>query len=160
LLECYDITSAIQIQFTAHKHIISYNAGFLHVRSFSSSSGSGTTALWVHHELADHGSNSISSVLKLKRVDSNISKTPQGRRERKHEAASSAEVQDLADKLLSAGYSDVSTTSSSSSAIPKVVHCKQQEQLVNKKNSVLPQQQDPMIDQAAGLLLLLSSAAR
>ena len=152
------------------------------MRSFSASGSAATTALWVHQDLADNGSNSISSVLKLKRVEHNGSKTTtEGRRERKKEAASSVEVKDIAGALLSAGYSDVTvpmkrTMKESSSAkcfaIPKVVLCQQQEQH-SKMSLSLPvtthhstyyettnyRQSHQEIDQAAGLLLSLSSAA-
>ena len=146
------------------------------MRSFSASGSAATTALWVHQDLADNGSNSISSVLKLKRVDHNGSKTTtEGRRERKREAASSVEVKDIAGALLSAGYSDVTpmkpTTKESSSAkcfaIPKVILCQQQEQhlpVTTHHTTCHYQtttycQSHQEIDQAAGLLLSLSSAA-
>ena len=95
------------------------------MRSFSAS-GSATTALWVHQELADHGSDSISSVLKLKRVEppGEASKTPEGRRERKNEASNAVEVQGLG--ALVAEYNYVAGMSSSSFPIPKVVLCQQE----------------------------------
>ncbi len=65
--------------------------GFVHVRSFSAT-GSTTTALWVNQDLAKRGTSSISSVLMLKRVEpSESSKTAEGRRVRKEEAASTVE---------------------------------------------------------------------
>ena len=65
--------------------------GFVHVRSFSAT-GSTTTALWVNQDLAKRGTNSIASVLMLKRVEpSESSKTAEGRRVRKEEAASTVE---------------------------------------------------------------------
>mmetsp|Transcript_23468 Transcript_23468/g.34902 ORF Transcript_23468/g.34902 Transcript_23468/m.34902 type:complete len:382 (+) Transcript_23468:179-1324(+) len=65
--------------------------GFVHVRSFSAT-GSTTTALWVNQDLAKRGTKSISSVLMLKRVEpSESSKTAEGRRVRKEEAASTVE---------------------------------------------------------------------
>mmetsp|Transcript_22261 Transcript_22261/g.27293 ORF Transcript_22261/g.27293 Transcript_22261/m.27293 type:complete len:371 (+) Transcript_22261:160-1272(+) len=65
--------------------------GFVHVRSFSAT-GSTTTALWVNQDLARRGTKSISSVLMLKRVEpSESSKTAEGRRVRKEEAANTVE---------------------------------------------------------------------
>uniref|UniRef100_A0A7S2P136 HSF-type DNA-binding domain-containing protein n=1 Tax=Leptocylindrus danicus TaxID=163516 RepID=A0A7S2P136_9STRA len=65
--------------------------GFVHVRSFSTT-GQTTTALWVNQDLAKRGSNSISSVLLLKRVDPcPEAKTAEGRRVRKEEAAHTVE---------------------------------------------------------------------
>ncbi len=65
--------------------------GFVHVRSFSAT-GSTTTALWVNQDLAKRGTRSISSVLMLKRVEpSESSKTAEGRRVRKEEAANTVE---------------------------------------------------------------------
>lgn len=65
--------------------------GFVHVRSFSAT-GTTTTALWVNQDLAKRGTKSISSVLMLKRVEpSESSKTAEGRRVRKEEAASTVE---------------------------------------------------------------------
>lgn len=66
--------------------------GFVHLRSFMATE-SKTTALWVNQELADHGSDAISSVLMLKRVEPNdATRTPKERRDRKNEAASSVEA--------------------------------------------------------------------
>lgn len=60
--------------------------GFVHVRSFTTT-GAATTALWVNRDLARNGSDDISSVLKLKRVEpSDAAKTAEGRRERKEQA--------------------------------------------------------------------------
>lgn len=60
--------------------------GFVHVRSFSTT-GSSTTALWVNRDLANEGTEDISSVLKLKRVEPcETAKTAEGRRQRKEEA--------------------------------------------------------------------------
>lgn len=65
--------------------------GFVHVRSFSAT-GTTTTALWVNQDLAKRGTKNISSVLMLKRVEpSESSKTAEGRRVRKEEAASTVE---------------------------------------------------------------------
>ena len=99
------------------------------MRSFSSS-GSATTALWVNQELADNGSDSISSVLKLKRVEPNdSSKTPAGRRERKNEAVSSVEVEGLGGLLPGYSSSDVQDKGSSSRCPtippPEIVYCQQ-----------------------------------
>lgn len=60
--------------------------GFVHVRSFSTT-GSVTTALWVNRDLAETGTDDISSVLKLKRVElCETAKTAEGRRQRKEQA--------------------------------------------------------------------------
>lgn len=60
--------------------------GFVHVRSFSTT-GSSTTALWVNRNLATEGTDDISSVLKLKRVEPcDTAKTAEGRRQRKEQA--------------------------------------------------------------------------
>lgn len=60
--------------------------GFVHVRSFSTT-GSTTTALWVNRDLAKRGSEDISSVLMLKRVEPcESAKTAEGRRVRKEMA--------------------------------------------------------------------------
>lgn len=147
--------------------------GFLHVRSFSAtSSAAETTALWVNQELADSGSDSISSVLKLKRVEPNeSSKTPEGRRVRKNEAASSVEVNGLG--ILLASYSSVADNESSSCPIPKVVHCQQEQPKTsyehcfvapanpstNEHTSSPHERSDPFIGHAAGLLLSLYHAA-
>ena len=67
--------------------------GFVHLRSFVAGE-SKTTALWVNQDLADHGNDSVSSVLMLRRVEPNeTTKTPQERRDRKNEAASSVEAE-------------------------------------------------------------------
>ncbi len=66
--------------------------GFVHVRS-QATSGSKSTALWANPELINSGSDSLSSVLNLRRVEaSETSKTPEGRRGRKNEVASSIKV--------------------------------------------------------------------
>jgi hypothetical protein len=60
--------------------------GFVHVRSFSTT-GSTTTALWVNRDLAQRGTDEISSVLMLKRVEpTEDAKTAEGRRVRKEMA--------------------------------------------------------------------------
>ena len=65
--------------------------GFVHVRSFSTT-GSTTTALWVNRDLAKRGSDEISSVLMLKRVEPcESAKTAEGRRIRKEQAISTVE---------------------------------------------------------------------
>jgi hypothetical protein len=125
---------------------VSQNSGFIHLRSFGAS-GTASTALWVNQYLADHGSDSISSVLRLRRVEpSELSKTPQGRRERKLEATSSVEVDDVGGKVFnceqesSKAYSYDDAPSGSS----------------NEEETFSSQEQnDPFIDQAAGLLISL-----
>ncbi|KAL7470363.1 hypothetical protein ACHAXS_010589 [Conticribra weissflogii] len=110
--------------------------GFVHVRSFSVN-GSTTTALWVNQELADTGSDSISSVLKLKRVEpSEASKTPEGRRERKNEAACSVEVDGLVDKkssvlqryVASEDVKEPGVDEMLSPPLSMIVHCNYQQQ--------------------------------
>ena len=101
------------------------------MRSFSIN-GSTTTALWVNQGLADTGSDSISSVLKLKRVEpSESSKTPEGRRVRKNEAASAVEVEALvgSNKVLNSSPCtmdappDQDVKIEISPPVPMVVHC-------------------------------------
>jgi len=72
--------------------------GFVHVRSFSNTSNSATTALWVNKDLAEtsasHGTKpeDIASVLLLKRVEAcETAKTVEGRRVRKNLAISVVE---------------------------------------------------------------------
>ena len=75
--------------------------GFVHVRSYSNTGSKSTTALWVNQDLAtgkmnadatDDDLESVSSVLRLKRVDNGESvKTSEGRRERKELALSTIE---------------------------------------------------------------------
>lgn len=75
--------------------------GFVHLRSFVAAE-SKTTALWVNQELADRGSDAISSVLMLRRVEPNDAiKTAKERRERKNEAASSVEAEGIIRKSFS-----------------------------------------------------------
>lgn len=65
--------------------------GFVHVRSYNTT-GSSTTALWVNRDLASEGTDEISSVLKLKRVEPcEEAKTAEGRRQRKEEALHTVE---------------------------------------------------------------------
>ncbi|KAL3756821.1 hypothetical protein ACHAWU_000463 [Discostella pseudostelligera] len=140
--------------------------GFLHVRSFCAS-GSASTALWVNQELADGESDSISSVLTLKRVESNgnDSKSHEARREKKFEAASLLQVEKLV-----AGYNCDRKDQGVAVAcdIPNIVHCQQQG--LGKAHDALPvascmpedkycpqHWNDPFI--AAGLLLSLADAA-
>jgi hypothetical protein len=69
--------------------------GFTHVRSFSAT-GSHTTALWLNQELANSpDSDSISSVLRIKRIDPTepTGRTAEDRRVRKEEAT--VTVQDI-----------------------------------------------------------------
>lgn len=118
--------------------------GFVHVRSFSAT-GSTTTALWVNQELAKTGSNSISSILQLKRIEpSDISRTAEGRRIRKEEAANTVKdigistrtlqldqirnlaLQKPAETLTSSAITfPLATTVGpiSSSQVPMIVHC-------------------------------------
>ncbi len=103
----------------------------------------------MNQYLASHGSDAISSVLKLRRVEPNeLSKTPQGRRERKFEAITSVEVDDLGGKVVNCEqepsnayfYDDVPWGSSN-----------EEESFSSLK------QNDPFIDQAAGLLISLGN---
>eukprot|EP00581_Thalassiosira_minuscula_P000337 CAMPEP_0183739732 /NCGR_PEP_ID=MMETSP0737-20130205/57816_1 /TAXON_ID=385413 /ORGANISM="Thalassiosira miniscula, Strain CCMP1093" /LENGTH=264 /DNA_ID=CAMNT_0025974599 /DNA_START=73 /DNA_END=867 /DNA_ORIENTATION=- len=138
--------------------------GFLHVRSFSASS-SATTALWVNQELANNGSDSISSVLRLKRVEppGEASKTPEGRRERKNSACSSVEVQGLGGLVVNS-HNNIAGVKPSC-PVPKIVLCQQaiSSETSSYENALpsvtLPKKTDETIDQAAGLLLALSHAA-
>ena len=141
-----------------------YTQGFQHVRSFSGTEGkadgissSTTTALWVHQGLADHGTDQISSVLKLKRADrgESLPKTPQDRKERKHEAASSI----LAKPMTSAGCSSksISARCSDGSAIPDVVQYRKQEHpstdMPHEAPAASSSQYDMIEQSAPGLLL-------
>merc|ERR1711862_742641 len=76
--------------------------GFVHVRSYTTSSlspSSSTTALWVNQELANHGTDDISSILSLRRIDPSCrspqTKTSEGRRVRKEEAILSVVSKDI-----------------------------------------------------------------
>jgi len=76
--------------------------GFVHVRSYTTSSlspTSSTTALWVNQELAEHGTDDISSILSLRRIDPSCrspeTKTSEGRRVRKEEAILSVVSKDF-----------------------------------------------------------------
>lgn len=63
--------------------------GFLHLRSFQEPNSSLTTALWANQVMADTGTDEISSVLKLQRVEPNeFANMALSRRERRHEATS------------------------------------------------------------------------
>jgi hypothetical protein len=65
--------------------------GFVHVRSFNTT-GASTTALWVNRGLANEGTDDISSVLLLKRVEPcETAKTVEGRRHRKELAKHTVE---------------------------------------------------------------------
>lgn len=73
------------------KRIANPDCSFQHVRSFSTT-GSTTTALWVNRDLAQRGTDDISSVLMLKRVEPcEAAKTAEGRRQRKELAISTVE---------------------------------------------------------------------
>lgn len=83
--------------FKTFRRQLNYYA-FVHVRSFSNSGGSSTTALWVNKDLTEmaekQGTNpeDISSVLLLKRVEPcETAKTVEGRRVRKKMAISVVE---------------------------------------------------------------------
>ena len=159
--------------------------GFFHVRSFLAP-GSTTTALWVNQKLADHGSDSISSVLNLKRVEpSDASKTPEGRRERKSDAVNSLGIERMIGNRCLCPQTNVAVRSSfhnsrinSLPPIPMVVHCHHEptsplshgsthiEYFVapvtqqQEKSTVGNNKSDAVstIDQAAGLLICLSRA--
>eukprot|EP00804_Cyclotella_cryptica_P001653 CCRYP_009027-RA/>CCRYP_009027-RA protein AED:0.03 eAED:0.03 QI:424/1/1/1/1/1/2/325/291 len=106
--------------------------GFVHLRSFMATE-SKTTALWVNQELADHGSDAISSVLMLKRVEPNeATRTPKERRDRKNEAASSVEAAGIIRQSFCFAPTEMSASSSSwkkgsttkaSPPLPKFVDC-------------------------------------
>lgn len=107
--------------------------GFVHLRSFVAAE-SKTTALWVNQELADHGSDAISSVLMLKRVEpTEATRTPKERRERKNEAASAVEAEGIIRKSFSFAPTEASTSSLKKVRtekvvlpVPSVVHCPSQ----------------------------------
>jgi len=114
--------------------------GFVHVRSFSNTAASTTTALWVHQELAAtlHGMASTTTtadnpddlmhILKLRRVEPNEDhKTVEGRRQRKELALYTVEedlqvstkslqrqqIQSLLSMSSAAGLADVPTSPAS-----------------------------------------------
>ena len=102
--------------------------GFVHLRSFVVAD-SKTTALWVNQELADHGSDAISSVLMLRRVEATDNhKTPKERRDKKNEAAYSVEAEGIIRETFS--VPDVLSSTKNSPAtrilpqVPQVVHYK------------------------------------
>ena len=116
--------------------------GFVHTRSFSTT-GSTTTALWVNQDLAKRGSNSVSSVLMLKRVEPcEAAKTAEGRRVRKEEAAKTVEdigintralqmeqIRQLAIKATESSDDDTALSQPmklSSPPIPSYVNCKEE----------------------------------
>jgi uncharacterized protein YlbG (UPF0298 family) len=97
--------------------------GFVHLRSFVAAE-SKTTALWVNQELADHGSDAISSVLMLKRVEpTEATRTPKERRERKNEAASAVEAEGI--EASTSSLKKV-RTEKVVLPVPSVVHCPSQ----------------------------------
>lgn len=67
--------------------------GFVHVRSFSATGNTTTTALWINQNLAENEVNDdISAVLKLRRVEPDeMAKTVEGRRLRKELAIHTVE---------------------------------------------------------------------
>jgi hypothetical protein len=107
--------------------------GFVHVRSFSTT-GSTTTALWVNRDLAKRGSDDISSVLMLKRVEPcDTAKTAEGRRMRKELAVSTVEddigvsaksLQLEQIRFMALRQADIEDSSFDlPPSIPLVVHC-------------------------------------
>ena len=127
--------------------------GFVHVRSFSTT-GSTTTALWVNRDLAKNGTNNISSVLLLKRVEPcESAKTAEGRRVRKELAVSTVE-DDIGVSAKSLQLEQIRSMSfhflEDTPRIPLVVHC--------HTTPLLPRE-TPDNESAANLLLLLSKSA-
>lgn len=103
------------------------------VRSFSTT-GSTTTALWVNRDLAKRGSDDISSVLMLKRVEPcDTAKTAEGRRMRKELAVSTVEddigvsaksLQLEQIRFMALRQADIEDSSFDlPPSIPLVVHC-------------------------------------
>ena len=102
--------------------------GFVHLRSFVVAD-SKTTALWVNQELADHGSDAISSVLMLRRAEATDNhKTPKERRDKKNEAAYSVEAEGIIRETSSVPVVFSSTKNLPATRIPpqvpQVVHYK------------------------------------
>ena len=149
--------------------------GFVHVRSFSTT-GSTTTALWVNQDLAKHGTDSISSVLLLKRVEPcEAAKTAEGRRLRKEEAAHAVEDIGITNRTLHAEHmqescdmgncSDFESTRqhlNTLAPIPSVVHCvvpQPETPKLQNKNELVEKfsPANASTDDAANLLLMLSN---
>mmetsp|Transcript_471 Transcript_471/g.653 ORF Transcript_471/g.653 Transcript_471/m.653 type:complete len:237 (-) Transcript_471:695-1405(-) len=133
--------------------------GFVHVRSHATS-GSKSTALWAYPELVNSGSDSISSVLNLRRVEaSEASKTPEGRRGRKNEVACSIEVDGLGISVSEIYNAPAPKRSSPlfTPPIPASITCE-----VPPPTQVEPFElndgYDSRIDEAAGLLVSILHA--
>lgn len=120
--------------------------GFVHVRSFSTT-GASTTALWVNQMLAEQGSDDISSILMLKRVDNcEQEKTAQARRVRKEIALHTVE-EDMGvhAKSLQINYlKAVARFPDTGEGIPKEIYAK------------MTKDRDASDESAAILLLLLA----
>jgi len=149
--------------------------GFVHVRSFSTT-GSTTTALWVNQDLAENGSDDISTVLQLKRVEPpEAAKTAEGRRVRKELAIHTVEEDigvnakslQMAQIRSMAFQSTVSNDSAVKTAllppVPAEVHCLPRrsvssESSKDENESVEAEPSDNT--SAANLLLFLSKSSK
>jgi hypothetical protein len=134
--------------------------GFVHVRSHATS-GSTPTALWANQELVNSGSDSISSVLNLRRVEaSEASKTPEGRRGRKNEVASSIEVDGLGISLseIYNAPTPKSSTGLFSPPIPASITTYELPPRTQKEEFKVSDGYDSRIDEAAVLLVSILHA--
>ncbi|KAL7495346.1 hypothetical protein ACHAWT_004501, partial [Skeletonema menzelii] len=135
--------------------------GFVHVRSHATS-GSKSAALWANPELVKNsGSDSISSVLNLRRVEaSEASKTPEGRRGRKNEVASSIEVDGLGISVSEIYNAPAPKTSPAlfSPPIPASITCEVPSPAQVEQHFEANDGYDSRIDEAAGLLVSILHA--
>ena len=131
--------------------------GFVHVRSQAlsgSTSAASSTAIWANEELMRGPESSISSILRLRRVEaSEASKTPKGRRDRKYCVANSIEVDGLG-ICVSDIYNDDAMKSSTKSCSPPIpASISIGKSFAQEEEKELEVLDDPRIDEAAGLLL-------
>ena len=146
--------------------------GFVHVRSFSTT-GTATTALWVNRDLAHTGSDDISSVLQLRRVEPcETAKTTEGRRVRKELAIHMVE-EDLGvsaktlqmEQIRSMAQRGGDAASYELLPVPVEIHCKDRRRSLSSIDSsepahlvsslsVIPESSD---DESAAKLLLCFS---
>jgi hypothetical protein len=144
--------------------------GFVHVRSFSTT-GSTTTALWVNRDLAKNGTDNISSVLMLKRVEPcESAKTAEGRRVRKELAVSTVEddigvstkslqLEQIRSMALHCGIGS-DTSSRQHQQVPLVVHCQMMSTPSPPPAPTFFEQSQPGDNEcAANLLLMLSKSS-
>jgi hypothetical protein len=145
--------------------------GFVHVRSFSTT-GSTTTALWVNRDLAKNGTDNISSVLMLKRVEPcESAKTAEGRRVRKELAVSTVEddigvsakslqLEQIRSMDVHCELGSVTSSPRRHQQVPLVVHC----QIISTPTpqpapTFSEQSQSGDNECAANLLLMLSKSS-